>query len=202
MPNLTTNYKLKKPLQEEFYDVEVQNANMDIIDSELKKRATLGANGKVLEEQLPNITTIPVTSEVPSDAEIWIDPNEYTLEEEHINDKNNPHNVTLEQIGAAPANGANIVVVSANKTLTVGDIGKFLRIDVAATISVPNLTMGAEIELFRNTSGAVTIVANGVSFAVSGNTGLVKDSLTITDQYASVVLKQIAGSIWSVQGAV
>ena len=36
MPNETTNYKLTKPLPEEFYDVEVQNANMDIIDGQLK----------------------------------------------------------------------------------------------------------------------------------------------------------------------
>lgn len=36
MPNKTTNYKLTKPLPEEFYDVEVQNTNMDIIDGQLK----------------------------------------------------------------------------------------------------------------------------------------------------------------------
>ena len=36
MPNTTKNYGLKKPLPEEFYDVSVQNENMDIIDAELK----------------------------------------------------------------------------------------------------------------------------------------------------------------------
>ena len=38
MPNLTENYGLKKPLPEEFYDIGVQNENMDIIDEELKKQ--------------------------------------------------------------------------------------------------------------------------------------------------------------------
>ena len=103
MPNLTENYGLKKPLPEEFYDVGVQNANMDIIDKELKKRATLGEDGKVPEEQLPDTTYIPVTSEVPSDSDIWIDPDDETVEDSHIKDKNNPHGVTAPQIGAEPA---------------------------------------------------------------------------------------------------
>lgn len=53
MPNYTTNYNLKKPLQEEFYNVDDFNGNADIIDEELKKRATLNENGKVIVEQLP-----------------------------------------------------------------------------------------------------------------------------------------------------
>lgn len=45
-------------------------------------------------------TNIPVTEEVPEDADMWIDPSEGTVEESHITDKNNPHGVTAEQIGA------------------------------------------------------------------------------------------------------
>lgn len=45
MPNLTENYSLKKPLPEEFYDVAVQNDNMDIIDAELKKKYDPEADG-------------------------------------------------------------------------------------------------------------------------------------------------------------
>ena len=40
MPNVTTNYGLKKPLPEEFYDIAVLNENMDIIDAELKRLGT------------------------------------------------------------------------------------------------------------------------------------------------------------------
>lgn len=39
MANKTTNYGLTKPLAEEFYDVGVQNGNMDIIDKKLKEVA-------------------------------------------------------------------------------------------------------------------------------------------------------------------
>ena len=47
MANKTTNYGLTKPLETEFYDVNVQNQNMDIIDGELKNKydiATIGVN--------------------------------------------------------------------------------------------------------------------------------------------------------------
>lgn len=42
MPNITTNYGLTKPLPEEFYDIGVHNANMDIIDEQLQKAAAGG----------------------------------------------------------------------------------------------------------------------------------------------------------------
>ena len=45
-------------------------------------------------------TEIPVTSNPPEDCDIWIDPNETSVEQSHINNRNNPHGVTIEQIGA------------------------------------------------------------------------------------------------------
>ena len=76
MPNKTSNFNLTKPLPEEFYNIQVHNDNMDIIDRELKNRATLNEKGKVPKEQLPDTTYIPVTSEVPENANIWIDPDD------------------------------------------------------------------------------------------------------------------------------
>jgi hypothetical protein len=38
MAEVTTNYGLKKPLSTEYYTVEDQNSNMDIIDAELKRQ--------------------------------------------------------------------------------------------------------------------------------------------------------------------
>lgn len=61
MPNKTNNYKLTKPLPEEFYDVGVHNANMDIIDTELKNRATLDSAGQVPISQIPLLGYIPNT---------------------------------------------------------------------------------------------------------------------------------------------
>lgn len=127
MPNKTTNYGLTKPLSSEFYDIQVQNENMDIIDRELKNRASLNEQGKVPEEQLPDITNIPVTSEVPADSDIWIDPDDETTEASHITDKNNPHGVTAAQVGAAKSDLSNAsgtlggqVVANATAAATLG----------------------------------------------------------------------------------
>ena len=68
MANQTENYKLTKPLASEFYDVEVQNGNMDKIDAAMKENADGIKNlqdgqknkadlvdGKVPSEQLPEM---------------------------------------------------------------------------------------------------------------------------------------------------
>ena len=70
----------------------------------LKKAAAL-ANNVLRPEKMTDekLNAIPITSDVPSDAEMWIDPDEETVEESHINNKNNPHGVTVDQIGAAPS---------------------------------------------------------------------------------------------------
>ena len=101
--------------------------------------------------------------------------------------------------------GAAVVPVVASRNLEFADAGRFLRVDAAATITVPAgvFPLGVEVEVFRNTSGAVTIaVGSGVSFAIPGNTALVTESQTIADQYSSIVMKQIADNVWSVQGSV
>lgn len=72
MANKTTNYKLTKPLESEFYDVGVQNENMDKIDTQMKVNADAVealqkgqsgkadlVNGKVPAEQLPNMNYDP-----------------------------------------------------------------------------------------------------------------------------------------------
>lgn len=111
-----------------------------------------------------------------------------------------------DEIGTyANATGGKVESVAADKTLTVEDMGKFLSVESAVTITVPAdaFQVGIEIEVFRNTSDAVTIVAaDGVSFAIPGNTELVTESQTISYQYASVILKQIAANVWSIQGAI
>ncbi len=74
MADKTQNYNLIKPLASEFYDVGVQNSNMDKIDQELKRqddelkefqsgqggKADLDANGKIPVDQLPDMGYIPI----------------------------------------------------------------------------------------------------------------------------------------------
>jgi hypothetical protein len=53
MSTTTTNYKLFKPELSDPADITKMNPNWDTIDAELYKKATLGADGRVLPEQLP-----------------------------------------------------------------------------------------------------------------------------------------------------
>lgn len=103
---------------------------------------------------------------------------------------------------AVNAIGANVLSVAADKTLSAEDVGKLLRVDAAAVITVTNLGIGDEIEIFRNTDADVTIAADGVEFAVAGNASAVSTSHKISDKYASVVLKQIGDGLWYIQGAI
>ena len=66
MAQLTPNYNLTKPAQEDFYNIDDQNRNMDTIDTALKKhddslskKADLGEDGKVKPEQLPDSSSDP-----------------------------------------------------------------------------------------------------------------------------------------------
>lgn len=53
MSTTTTKYKLFKPELSDPADITKMNPNWDIIDAELSQKATLGYDGKILPEQLP-----------------------------------------------------------------------------------------------------------------------------------------------------
>ena len=59
MPKYTTHYKLKKPLQEEFYNIDDHNENMDIIDNKLK--------------ELSEDSGVIIGSDEPENGDVWID---------------------------------------------------------------------------------------------------------------------------------
>lgn len=56
MPNFTTNYNFKKPLQTEQYDVDIFNENFDAIDTAIAAAAT--GSGEEITEITNNITNI------------------------------------------------------------------------------------------------------------------------------------------------
>jgi hypothetical protein len=60
MANKTTNYGLTKPLPEEFYDINVQNANMDVIDAKMKE----------LEDKVPEVDVTPESIGAATKAEV------------------------------------------------------------------------------------------------------------------------------------
>lgn len=88
MANFTSNYKLKKPLPEEFYNIEDHNNNMDIIDAQLKELSDKGGSVKSVNSQ---------TGDVVLSAK---DLNVYSKDE--TNNMLNDHTHTPSAIGAAP----------------------------------------------------------------------------------------------------
>ena len=65
MANKTSNYNLTKPLPSEFYDIEVHNANMDIIDEQMKALDSKSATEKTT---LVDADTIPLNDSAASSA--------------------------------------------------------------------------------------------------------------------------------------
>ena len=54
MPDYTPNYNLEQPFPEEYYNLDVQNQNMEMSDAARAKKAELGADGKIRPEQIPD----------------------------------------------------------------------------------------------------------------------------------------------------
>lgn len=112
MANYTTNYNLEKPLQDDFYDVEISNANMDKIDTALKNNADANTghiNNKsnphgVTASQigLGNVNNTSDANKPVSTAQATAIADAKKAATDHIADKNNPHGVTASQVGAAP----------------------------------------------------------------------------------------------------
>ncbi len=133
-------------------------------------------------------TSIPVTSEPPADADLWIDPDDETMEEHHLIDTNNPHGVTAAQVGAT---SMELLWVNASPTssfakqtvaLNLADFsGVFVYFRNQTTGSVYNSTgfigKGEEFTLVyvpTTSSSAVvtrkgTVDENGVNFMEPSN---------------------------------
>lgn len=128
MSEYTSNLHLEKPLAEEFYDVEVQNRNMDTIDAAVAKKIsredvpdavknavedgvlTAGDLGAVSEDMVGvqnGVASLDETGKVPESQlpELDFDPSGSAAAVQanlttHIANKSNPHAVTAEQVGA------------------------------------------------------------------------------------------------------
>lgn len=59
MPNFTDFLKLRKPLQEEFYNIDEHNDNMDIIDDKMK--------------ELSESSGVVISPDEPETGDVWID---------------------------------------------------------------------------------------------------------------------------------
>lgn len=161
MANETPNYHLKKPLQEDFYDVEVQNANMDTIDAELKgleDGKVAKVNGKQLStndftttektklEGLQNYDDTAVkqsVTEAVTDSKAYTDTKTGTKVDKvagkdlSSNDFSDAEKLKLQGIAAAAQENV-IEKARVNGTLLVPDASKTINITIPAAIPIVN----------------------------------------------------------------
>ena len=147
MANKTSNYGLTKPLQTEFYDIDVHNANMDIIDTQLKN----------VSQKVDNLST---------DADDLTG----TLPIEHGGTGATTASGALSKLGAAPSNHEHYYAGSANlggsansaEKLTTG---RTIKTDLGNTSAVS----------FDGTKD-VTVGVTGTLPVANGGTGATKVS--------------------------
>lgn len=110
MATYTTNYNLKKPADSDFINVADFNGNADIIDEELKKRPTVGKDGKLSDDLLPDLSE---TYEEKGAVETAVSAH---------NTSANAHNDIRTEVGKkAPA---PIIATTPPTTSTVGVVGQ------------------------------------------------------------------------------
>lgn len=162
MANYTSNYNLKKPLPEEFYNIEDHNGNMDIIDEELKKRATL-EDGKVPASQLPSMDYVPTSEKgaaggvatLGSDGKIpssqMPSTGDYVPTSRKVNGKALSSDITLSasDVSAVPTSRTvNGKALSSDITLSASDVGLG---------NVPNVTTNNQTPTYSQASSLANI---------------------------------------------
>ena len=150
MANKTTNYGLTKPLQGEFYDVNVPNSNMDIIDTELKR-----VDSKVNEVDTSLQTVIP-----------------------HVERKDNPHGVTAEQVGLVPlAELANLYVwkkYEDNPSYVESTVDKRAIGVITTSTNNCNITYASEVSVTNGTISLVNPTSTKITNATVSSFDVVK----------------------------
>lgn len=112
MPNFTEHYNLKKPLQEEFYNIDDHNGNMDIIDAALK--------------ELSEDSGVVISAEEPEKGEVWIDTDDESGDGgavTSVNGKTGDVQLTAADLDAY-ATGQTYTKTEVNELLK-GDLGKY-----------------------------------------------------------------------------
>ena len=89
----TQNLGLNLPEESDWADVATLNENWGKVDEAVAKKAELGADGKIPAEQLPEMNYDTAGSAEAVQTNLT----------DHINNQNNPHDVTAEQLGALAA---------------------------------------------------------------------------------------------------
>lgn len=115
MSTTTTNYGLVKPDLTDAADITAMNENWNKIDSELKKKAELGSDGKVPSSQLPSLDYIPMSQKGANNGVAILDENGQIPASQ------------LENAGSNPTGAASTIMdnnLATNRALVSNESGK------------------------------------------------------------------------------
>lgn len=211
MAEFTPNYNLKKPAEEDFYNINDHNDNMDIIDTALKahddalatKETPQGAQEKA--DAALNSAKQYTDQEVGEVAqELAAHKADYATQDTlgHIKLSDIPS--TADDISAfGPSNYGNIVSSTVDLTLDLSHANTVLVYGTtsARIITVPNnssvpFPIGTQITVIRDSTGTVTFApASGVTLNSKDN------KRSIDGRYASATLIKTATNTWVLIGA-
>ena len=155
MATNTTNFNLVKPAQDDFYDIDVQNGNMDIIDAELKKSKDHIANtsnphnvtktqvglGNVpnvaTNDQTPTYTAASANTALTSGEKLSVAMGKIAKAVSslisHLANTSNPHSVTKSQVGlgSVPNVATNDQTPTYSDTTTLATLASGEKLSVA-----------------------------------------------------------------------
>ena len=115
--NYTTNINLQKPLTGEKYNIAVHNTNSDILDSEIQKLKNKDdaqdktlATKTELSTEISNLSsTLTSSIETETSRAKSVETSLSTAITDHAQNKENPHEVTKEQVGLGNADNTSDV---------------------------------------------------------------------------------------------
>ena len=180
----TTNYGLNKPGGSDYARIDVLNANMDAVDAALKELEESKAEGAALAAHEAD----GVKHVSAAERTAWNAKADGTATSAHIANTNNPHGVTAAQVGAVPTTRkVNGKALSADVTLTAGDVGAAAPADLAGYLPLSGGTLTGNLDIAK-TIASVVLRTGDSSNRLSGRLmknanveGTVDDGLYLTD---------------------
>ena len=183
MADKTTNYNLTKPSASEFYDIDVQNANMDIIDAEMKNLNDGIADAK---NQLSDVNSKAVHAE--------------TSIEEHSR-ATNPHNVTALQVGLG--NVPNVATNDQTPTYTESSTLATLTSGEKLSIAFGKIKKAITDLMSHLGNTTIHLTANerqDWNAKAPGNCGLGKNAVVYNNKTNAEIVKSGCGFFGTISG--
>lgn len=199
MAEKTTNYGLTKPLPEEFYDIGVQNDNMDIIDAELKKQADYTNIGLKQRDRVVNLLdnswfVNPINQRGQTS---YVGANTYTIDRWYIGGSNNKVTVGNGCVKSETTVGSSYATIAqkvanctqyAGKTLT---FAACLRSNVTPRVYAYNGDTG--IQAVAGVSGDYQVLV--CTFTVPSD--IAEGALTVRIQSKSTTVGDYVEAQWA-----